>query len=122
METKVELKNLRESMPVYHDKAALMASVDKFYKLKMKAVIIAVDEELHQVLGKFWEDLKFQNDGKLAVHMILVVWHAINDPLFQELSSELKNVMKWACVLHSIGKLGKPAIEGRDHIYPFISA
>ena len=33
-----------------------------------------------------------------------------------------QDIVKWACLLHNIGKIGKPNIFGRDHIYPFNSA
>ena len=33
-----------------------------------------------------------------------------------------QDIVKWACLLHKIGKISKPTILGRDYIYPFNSA
>ena len=38
------------------------------------------------------------------------------------MTEEKQSIIKWACLLHNIGKIGKPTIRGRDYIYPFNSA
>jgi hypothetical protein len=43
------------------------------------------------------------------------------DPIFAELSTKERNVLKWAALLHDIAKLSIPTIEGKDHVHPFKS-
>lgn len=69
-----------------------------------------------------WDDHRKQNKGKLTAHTFLVLWHAIKDPLYQEMEEESKNIIKWACLLHNIGKVSRPSIEGKDHVSSFNSS
>jgi len=80
-----------------------------------------VDEEVTQVLSQPWIDLKKQNDTFVARHTLLVLAMVVQDPLYQEISAEEQNIIKWACLLHDIAKLGVPTIEGRDHVHPIKS-
>ena len=57
-----------------------------------------------------------------AIKTILVLWRAIREPLYNELSAREQNVLKWACLLHNISKRGSPLIMGRDHCQAFRSA
>ena len=57
----------------------------------------------------------------MAVHTLLVVWGAMNDPTFKRMSKQDQNIIKWACLLHDIRKRQSPLIEGKDHIHPFRS-
>ena len=54
--------------------------------------------------------------------MLLVLWIAVKDPYYQLMTKERKNIIKWVCLLHNIGKISKPTIFGKDYIYPFNSA
>ena len=74
------------------------------------------------MLGEHWIDIKAQNQCKLVVQTILVLRYAINEPLFQKMTKEKQNMIKWACLLHNISKKSKPTIYGKDHVYPFKSA
>ena len=58
-----------------------------FYNSKMAPFLEAIDSEVTSVLGDFWTNMKSQSQQLFAIHSILVLWTAIKDPLFQELSS-----------------------------------
>ena len=88
----------------------------------MKIVLQNVDQELQQVIGEIWNDLKKQNDQWVAVHTLICLWRATLDPLFTEMNWQDKNIIKWSVLLHDIRKLSKPTIEGKDHVHPFKSA
>jgi hypothetical protein len=64
------------------------------------------------------------HDGFVAIHTLLVVWRATQSipDLYNPLSPEEQNILKWSCLLHDLKKLGTPYIEGKDHIHPFKSA
>ena len=94
---------------------------DNFYDVKCREFLSIVDQEVHSVLGIYWEDLKQQNSGFVAVHSLLVLWQAMKDPLYKELSKSDQNIIKWATLLHDLRKLSKPMIEGKDHVHPFKS-
>lgn len=56
------------------------------------------------------------------MHTIAVVAALYSDPLFINATSEEKNALKWAGLLHDITKLSTPTIETKDHIHPFKSS
>lgn len=85
-------------------------------------IIESVDDELFAFLGPYWTVLKKQNEGKIAIQTILVLWLATSAKNFSYLSEEAKNLIKWGCLFHNIGKQSKPTIYGKDHIYAFNSA
>ena len=104
------------------DNKTLGTALTDFYDETMQLIVERVSEEMQSVLGGFWVNLKDQNQCAFASHVILVLWHALNDPLYEELSAEAKEIIKWSCLLHNIGKVGKPTITGKDHLYAFNSA
>ena len=93
-----------------------------FFKTKMSVILAIVSAELHAALGDYWATLTKQSDQVIAIHSILVLWRAVKDPLFAELSPEEQNQLQWACLLHDIAKRGSPCILGRDHCHAFRSA
>ena len=54
----------------------------------MANVMILVDSELTSVFGAHWTTLKAQSNGLFASHAILVLWNAVKEQLYQELSPE----------------------------------
>ena len=66
--------------------------------------------------------LKKQNGRFVCIHTLLVLWSALEHPLYKELNWIDKNTIKWACLLHDIDKLSTPAIESKDFVHPFKSA
>ena len=46
----------------------------------------------------------------------------VHDEEYREMRPEDQNIMKWASLLHSIGKKGWPIIESEDYTYAFRSA
>ena len=101
---------------------ALKNYIDEFYTKDMIEILDVVDNEIYKVLGQPWQNLKKQNQRRLTAHTFLVLQHAVKDPQYQTLIKKEQDIVKWACLLHNIGKLGKPTIFGRDYIYPFNSA
>ena len=93
-----------------------------FFLLNMSEFMKDVDEELENVLGAYWSNLRGQSNDQFAIHSVLVLWRAVREPLFSELSHDDQNILKWACLLHDIAKRGTPAVVGRDHLHGFRSA
>ena len=88
----------------------------------MKEILERVDTEITEVLGKPWTELKRQRKTAVSQHTIIVVAKVINDPLMAKFTSQERNMLKWASLLHDISKLGRPKIKGRDYVHPFKSA
>ena len=42
-----------------------------------------VDAEIVGVVGPVWNDLKKQNEGFVAKHSLLVVYCAVNEPIYK---------------------------------------
>ena len=121
------LSNLVEKVYVKHnvdsvDNKTLKQIVSDFYLVEMQTIIKIVDDEIEAVFTDYWRALKKQNGGMFAAHAVLVVWQATLEPSYIVLTAEQKNIVKWICLMHNIGKIGKPTITGKDHIYPFKSA
>ena len=106
----------------FADDLSLSAGTRTFFKNNVKRVLEAVDAELTAVLGAFWTNLRAQSQDLLSTHTILVLWRATQQPLFDQLSLEEQNVLKWTCLLHDLAKRGTPLILGRDHCHAFRSA
>ena len=87
----------------------------------MKPVLAAVEAELTAALAPFWGQLALQSGGALAAHAILTLWRATRLDVFGELAAADRNVVKWACLLADIGKLGAPQVQGRDPAHAFRS-
>jgi len=81
-----------------------------YFTKNMKGVMLAIDEELTAKLGSYWTNFKSQSKGMFAIHTILVLWKAINDPMYESMTLDEQNVLKWACLLHDISKRGTPTI------------
>ena len=96
-------------------------SNDKLYNISMKQLLDLAHDELMNVLGQPWDDLKKQNETFVARHSLLVLICVVRDPLYAQTRPELQNVLKWAALLHDIAKMSRPTIDGRDHVHPFKS-
>lgn len=88
----------------------------------MRIVSRKAEAELTDYLGYYWSDHCVQQQGTFAAQTILVLWFAINDGDYPALDAGKQNAVKWACLLHGIGKVGAPIIDGEDFIYPLASA
>ena len=93
----------------------------EFLTAGMRPVLEAVDAELTAVLEPYWAQLVGQSGGALAAHAILTLWRATRLDLFGELAVADRNVVKWACLLCDIAKLGAPQVQGRDPAHAFRS-
>jgi len=52
-----------------------------------------------------------------------VLYKTIIDSIYlEQLSSDEKNILLWAALLHDISKRGPPEFTGRDLVHPFMSA
>ena len=71
----------------------------------MIPVVNAIDEEMQEFMGDYWNIMRRQNKGKIAVQTVIVLWLAIKDSKFSTLTLQGQNIVKWACLLHTIGKL-----------------
>ena len=80
-----------------------------------------MDAELTAALAPYWAQLAEQSGGFLAAHAILALWRATRLDEFGELAEADKNVVKWACLLMDIAKLGAPQVQGRDPAHAFRS-
>ena len=100
----------------------LSTGTRSFFKTNMLNVMTAVDSELTSVLGANWTTLKTQSNGLFASHTILVLWNAVKETLFEDLSPEEQNALKWACLLFAISKHGSPFVLGPDHCQAYRSA
>ena len=76
----------------------------------MRPVLAAVGAELTAVLEPYWAQLAEQSCGVLAAHSILAVWRATKLDIYSELAANDRNVVKWACLLCDIAKLGAPQV------------
>ena len=52
----------------------------------MTTVLEAIESELTAVLGTYWTTLQAQSSQLLAIHTILVLWRAMKQSLYEELS------------------------------------
>ena len=80
----------------------------EFLTAGMRPVLAAVGAELTAVLEPYWAQLAEQSGGVLAAHSILAVWRATKLDIYSELAANDRNVVKWACLLCDIAKLGAP--------------
>ena len=94
----------------------------QLYEVEMASMLARVDNEVRAVIGEPWIRLKQMNDTFVAIHTIMVLAVAVQDPLFANKTPAEQNALKWACLLHDIAKLSIPVIEGKDHVHPFKSA
>ena len=78
-------------------------------------------EELTAGLAPYWAQLTEQSGGVLAAHTILALWRATGLDIYEELAEDDRNVVKWACLLCDIAKLGAPRVQGRDPAHAFRS-
>ena len=88
----------------------------------MKCILNEIEDELTAILAPHWTELMKQSGGMLASHTILRLWRATQMDLFTFMTPEEKNVLKWACLLCDIAKIGTPLVQGRDHCHAFRSA
>ena len=88
----------------------------------MRIVSRQAEAELEDCLGHHWTDHCVQQQGTFAAQTILVLWFAINDEDYLALDAGTRDAVKWACLLHGLGKVGAPIIDGEDFIYPLASA
>ena len=58
----------------------------QYFTKNMKSVMLAIDEELTTKLCGYWCDFKAQSKGMFAIHTILVLWKAVNDPMYESMS------------------------------------
>lgn len=95
----------------------------KFYVKEDEVILPKFKDELDKILpNDYWNTLYSYSDGSISIHTLNVVYRTIRDPIYVEQYSEYeRNIHKWASLLHDICKRGRPLIEGRDHIHPFIS-
>ncbi len=88
----------------------------------MQGVRMKTSDEINVVVQE-WRELEKVTNGLVAAHTILVLWRAIKHlDIYHQLSSEDQNIIKWACLLHDVRKMGLPLINGKDHVHPFKSA
>ena len=83
----IDLKPILSKVEIC-DRNTLKEIVNDFYSTKMQVVVDSVDVEIGSVLGSLWTDFKAQNEKKLAVHMLLVIWNAVNDPCYLLITKE----------------------------------
>lgn len=113
-ETKLQLKFATDD--------ELSDGTRRYFTKNMKSVMLAIDEELTTQLCDYWTNFKAQSNGMFAIHTILVLWKAVHDPMYESMTLDEQNVLKWACLLHDISKRGTPTIQGRDFMHSFNSA
>ena len=86
-ESTVDLEETQTKLQMA-EKENLVADVTEFFTDKMKPLTEKVSDEMQSILGQHWIDLKNQINSVLAAQVILVLWHAINDPLYKDLDEQ----------------------------------
>ena len=77
-----------------------------------------INQEIEASVPEWKELWKVQN-GLVCMHIFTVLYCMIIEPEFALKSYIEQNILKWACLLHDIKKLGSPFIQGKDHMHPF---
>ena len=83
----------------------LSTAINSFYSCDMMPIVKSIDEEMQEFMGDYWNIMRRQNKGKIAVQTVIVLWLAINDSKFPTLTIQGQNIIKWGCLLHAIAKL-----------------
>ena len=94
---------------------------ETFYEVEMYKMMDRLDEEIIAGIGQHWLTLKAQDETWVARHTLIVMALVVTDPIFPELTAEEQNILKWAALLHDLGKVQQPTIRGRDHVHPIMS-
>ena len=81
-----------------------------FYDDAMDPVMDRMDAEIAATLGEEWETLKAQDEGWVARHTVIVLAMVVTDPIYEQVSAEEKNILKWAAMLHDLAKVQAPTI------------
>ena len=87
LEANTDFKQIyRQMNDKYTSKDDYSRLSDEFYMVKMKTLLNIVHQECITQIGPVWNDLLEQNDGFVAVHTILVLWRAVNDPIYLQMT------------------------------------
>ena len=84
LEETTGLKQIKQQIQYLDDDKA-DTLIDEFYKVKMLAVLEAVNVEVTSVIGPAWSVFCQQSNGAWASHTLLVLWLAINEEFFHDL-------------------------------------
>ena len=66
-----------------------------------------------------WNNLMRHGDGKVASHIMLVIYCILNNSSYKELTKREQNILLWSALLHDISKTGS---QLEHKIHPFKGA
>lgn len=97
-------------------------AIETVFRNLLAKLSSTVDEEIESYLNWYWKDHKLQAHGDFVSQTLYVFSIMVNDPEYQVMSRADKEIVKWATLLHNIGRVGWPLIQGEDYTYAFTSA
>ena len=79
-------------------------------------------EEISSIIP-LWNWLQYQNNGRVTIHILRMLYCVLIDPDYLKMSPRDQNILKWATLLHDIAKRssGTAAPKKKDTAHPYYS-
>ena len=84
----VNLSELQVKVQSY-DYDKLSDAINEFYSQTVMPIVNLIDSEMTDFMGDYWKIMRSQNNGRVAIQTVIVIWLATNDDKVKKYSEQV---------------------------------